>query len=290
MKMDLSDYSPAPREDPISYPGSRPSSSYLFYNDSIYPIEMIQNKRLNESLVLLPDDSKSLLDEQLRKWESSSVDNRYVIIGYGSNANPAQLSVKFKDNSKPLPVIKGTMKGYDVVFAPLVAPYGVIPATIEKAEGTEVEVWINFLDDEQLRIMDESEGRGRSYWLVEIDDEVILENGEHIAPVYSYIATNGTLVIDNNPVRFSTINATNSKYQQMTELEMLQFFLHNYFRSKKSNKFSDFYNLIISDKSYREQFNEFLKNEYAQNTKINFKTIELNNFPSKKLGDMKRSC
>jgi len=287
--MNISDYSPAPREDPISYPGSRPSSSYLFYRNSIYPIKMIKNKRLNESLVLLPDGSESFLDEQLGKWGSSSVDNRCVIMGYGSNANPAQLSVKFKHNSKPMPVIKGIMKGYDVVFAPFVAPYGILPATIEKAEGTEVEVWINFLDDEQLRIMDESEGRDKSYWLVEIDDEVILENGEHVAPVYCYIATNGTLVINNNPVRFSTIHAINPKYQKMTELEMLQFFWQNYSGSKKYDKFLDFYDHIISAESDRKQFIEFLKNGFAQNTKINFKTIASNDLPLKKLGDMKRT-
>jgi len=162
MELDLSDYSPSPREDPISYPGSRPSSSYLFFNNSIFPIEMNQNNRLTDSMVLLSDGSKSSLDILLRKWGSSSMNERYVIMGYGSNANPAQLSVKFKNYSKPMPVIKGIMKGYDIVFAPLVAAYGSIAATIEKSEGTDVEVWINFLDEEQIRIMDNSEGRGKS--------------------------------------------------------------------------------------------------------------------------------
>lgn len=287
MNMNLSDYAPAPRDDALSYPGSRPNSSYLFFKNDIYPIKMIQNKPLSQSTVLLPDGSEPLLDEQLLKWKSLPMDDRYVIIGYGSNANPAQLSVKFKDNSEPIPVIRGIMRGYDVVFSPLVASYGAIPATIEKSIGTEVEIWINFLDEEQIRIMDKSEGRGKNYQLVKIDDEAILDNGERMSPVYSYVASNGTLQINDKPIRFSTINAKNPKYQQMTELDMYEFFVKNYFKLQHSGDLIDFHKLVLSDNSYRQRFNEFLINKHAKNTKINFDVIQTNSFPQKKFRDVK---
>ena len=102
---DLKNFIPAPRDDPTSYPGKRPKNSFLFCSDFILPINMIKGRKLEESLVIKNGD-KCTIESELENLETTRFEDRYLVIGYGSNANPAQLKNKFQETSSIFPVFK----------------------------------------------------------------------------------------------------------------------------------------------------------------------------------------
>jgi hypothetical protein len=52
----------------------------------------------------------------------AGIEERYLVVAYGSNVNPVQLSLKFKKPEHAIPVFKGRLKGYDIVYAAMMAP------------------------------------------------------------------------------------------------------------------------------------------------------------------------
>lgn len=279
-EVDITKYSPAPRKDPLSYPGKRPDFSFLFHEDSILPIIPEKTQDLGKSSVLFSNGDKRELDSILQELHAETIEERYVVIGYGSNANPAQLSVKFKDLHRPIPVFKGTLTGYDVVYASFISPYGAIPATIDHSDETKVEVWINFLDEEQMRIMDKTEGRNKSYWLTKIEDEIKLENGLVISPLYVYISTMGILPINERSVRINDIKASNVKFNGMNQNEIISYFLSSFIKREKLEALKNSFHRIIEDDKLREKFNEFL-NDLSLQAKIQFSILDSDNLPVK---------
>lgn len=207
-------YGPAPMNEPLSYPGKHPRLSFLFRGTDKVVLCPQPGHRLEESLVGCRVGSPELRD-------ICDISERYMVVVYGSNPNPAQLESKFGGKSVTIPIIKGTLTGCDVVYAPFISPYGAIPATLCESEGTEVNVWAMLVDDAQLRIMDRSEGRGTDYQLVRMDRSILLRNGEYFGPVYTYVCAAGTLMLDGAPVRLGAIRATGAKYNGSAEPEVL---------------------------------------------------------------------
>lgn len=249
---------------------------------------MIKGQRTEDSIVLHEDGTKMTIKKQLEKLGARSIEDRYMVIGYGSNANPAQLQVKFQNTDSTFPIFKGQLKDYDVVYASFVAPYGTIPATIENSKGALVEVWANLLDENQIKLMDKTEGRGKSYWLAELEGELVLENGEHFSPIYSYVATTGTLFVEGEQVRLQEINAANTKFKGLTEIEVLKIILKEFAKYDKPMSFDDFCKNIQTDTSFLKQINHFLKNNHSVAHALKCKIIEEPQYPPVKFLNMKR--
>ena len=214
--MKIEDFGPAPRDDPLTYPGKRPDSSFLFCTD--YMAEIKAERCLEESKV-----GVFTLEEILGQKGATPLKDRFMVVGYGSNANPAQLQSKFKGTRSVFPVIRGELKNYDIVYMNRFAKYGAIPATLTKSENTTVEIWASFLDKAQLEIMDESEGRGKMYELVQLPLVVTLENGENFAPVYTYASMGWILGNDGEPVRLAGIKSAQEKFTAMTQTQVREF-------------------------------------------------------------------
>ena len=277
----IKNFSPAPIQEPMAYPGKRPQVSFVFEKESIIPIRIKDGKKIEESLILKNEDDKITLEKYLEQSETTSLKDRYMIIGYGSNVNPAQLQLKFENVQGIIPVLKGKLKDFDVVYAAFFSPYAAIPATIEQAKGTTVEVWANFLDKKQMEIMDKTEGREKSYWLVKIDTEIILENGERFSPVYSYLATSGVLSYKENLLRFTGINADDKKFKDMNEIEVLKILYDKLTVIRKFENFEEFIDKLRNDKTYQDRVNEFLKNNLSLGIKLEYVIIPPLQYPKK---------
>jgi hypothetical protein len=282
---DLKDYQPAPREVPTVYPGKRPKFSFLFYGHAVYPINVNEGKRLGDSTVAVNGKDVSL-NTALEELNAAKIEERYLIISYGSNVNPVQLSLKFQKPEHVIPMFKGRLRGYDIVYAAQMAPYGSVPATIEKSENTDIEIWISLLDNEQLKIMDETENRGKSYWLVQIDDELTLENREYLSTFYSYISTRGILAVEGRPARLTEINASGAKYKAMTETEVLEYIHSNLTGRKVSDDLQRFLKRIRNDSHYYRKVDEFLR-KHTMKSQVKYNIIPLAEFPLKQYGDLK---
>ena len=114
----------------------------------------------------MQDGSLFLVPEGIR---ADKLRGRIPVLGVGSNCAPLQLRRKFRkeaflqlglkfDKEDFVPVTAATVKGVDVVFAAHLSSYCAVPATAVASLGTRVMLNIAWLNKDQLKVMDKSEG------------------------------------------------------------------------------------------------------------------------------------
>ena len=162
---------PAPREFPLEYPGKRPSTGFILAEEKVYPIVYNNNKER----VILNEKESTSINSFLKSHNVVPLEERFAIIGYGSNIVPGQLISKFGKDTV-VPVFLGKIKGYDVVYN-LISNMGYAFADMYKNESIEGNIGITFLDQEQFRLMLESE---ENYKLAYSPSNVELESGKVI--------------------------------------------------------------------------------------------------------------
>jgi len=185
---DASDYGPAPRDEPMAYPGLRTEFSYLLHDKKVYELRVFG--KVWESQLSWGDKTR-VLQEVLAELGMPPLQEWYCILAYGSNACPAQL-IHPEKGFETAVVVKTRL--FDVL--PVYAGYvtkngkGYIPATLARAKGQEVETFVTLLRKDDLEKMDKSEGRPQVYQLVEVHEgKLFLENGKEIKPIYAYVTT-----------------------------------------------------------------------------------------------------
>lgn len=172
-------------DEPSVYPGPTPDYSYLLSGHEVVPL-VADPRRLGSWRV---DGNQLSLDELLSQSGASSVDRRTVVLAFGSNASPPQLARKFSGvPGSAIPVVKGCAFGLQLAFSAHINPVGYIPAAVRASGdlGSRLPVWVTFLDDDQLKIMDPTEpsyhrvtleyGRGRP--VVELESGELMEAAE----------------------------------------------------------------------------------------------------------------
>jgi hypothetical protein len=253
------------------YPYRRPKNSYLLIGDErclIYPLESDPN--IFEAPFEYRGKNKKL-DNILSERKVIESGERVPVIGYGSMPNPNILIKKFREFRKNsnievsyvLPVIKGSIKGYDTVYAAYFSKFESIPAHIVNSDETEIEAWLTLLDENQLVAMHESEGLPNgSYQLGLID--FIFENGYAIQS-YVYIGSKRSYIDigKNEPVAlaskrykginnklvaerdFIPINVKKRKFRvQRTQKEMMKIFRKNLRKKYPGKRFYERYGVL----------------------------------------------
>lgn len=174
---------------PETYPGPRPRFSFFFNSKGIYRSQL---RTVNKLLV---DRGLTPLGE------------RYAILAYGSNACPGQLLRKYKTTGlNHVPVLFGRLVGAEAVYAhrqTMEDHY--VPATLARKAGGRP-TWITMLTADQIKQMDESEGRPGSYELAELPDVEFFVGGSKFAPLYTYVnIRHGVMIRDGNPVTLRSV-------------------------------------------------------------------------------------
>lgn len=204
---------------PEEYPGKRPNYSYFLSKDFVHELHILPEKPLFAAIVDYKGE-RIQLRLLLEKISAKPLECRYAIIGYGSNACPSQMTEK---NIFNLPVIRASARNIDIVYTYEKTTYKAVPATIVKSPNTFVEVWVSFLDQNQLEKMDDSEGRkGGHYELVELRDCVVtLPNGLILCPAFAYVANKkGIALKENTPIALAPIPTTNRRFEAVSQTEM----------------------------------------------------------------------
>lgn len=165
---------PAPREDPLLYPGSRPSGSFVLAEESVFPLTFPAHPAPAADRVGPGDRTGLPVDEFLIARGGAPLAERFPVIGYGSNPVPGQLVSKF-GREAVVPVIAARLSGSDVVYNLISnAGYAFAELTLDEAEST-AQVGVTFLDAEQLRRMRETE---QNYRLAINPRDLELDSGE----------------------------------------------------------------------------------------------------------------
>ena len=133
-------------------------------------------------------------------WRPAEIDGaltagRHPVLACGSNRAPDQLARKYFDfDAVTIPVQRGWLRDFDVVYAAHITGYGSVSACPMPAPGVRVEVSVTWLSDDLMARMHETEGRGYSYdYAVLPGLDLALEGGGALNEVYAYIHRGGAL-------------------------------------------------------------------------------------------------
>ena len=216
----ISDWKAA-RKFPRTYPGDRPDTSYLLLDERVYPLLFERAEDLSSAFFIDENATKWYVDEVLKSLELPFILDRYAILAYGANRNPATIEIKLRNyhyqspgRGWAIPVLKGTLRGADVVAGDVYGQgymYADLLLDEETCRDTTVESWLLLLDDDQLRVMNDSEGLAEGIYLVAQFPGYTIEGPDYeIAPL-GY-AGNSPIFISpalHKPLSFTTIAAFN---------------------------------------------------------------------------------
>jgi len=204
-----------------------------------------------------PNYSFSFYKGEFIKGICDDLNNRIPVLSVGSNRSPYQLKRKFSLNQN-ICVTPATLYDSDVVFAASLSSYGSMPATQWPSVGTEVNLNVLWLNEEQLEIMHLSEALGVAYNFVKLKlDTVKIKDFKYAKQIYGYISIAGVFPFnENKPKRLSAINARNITLKGSSEKKALLSLMHNL--GIENNKLSEWVDKVINNKTYRISLHEKL--------------------------------
>ncbi len=152
----------------------------------------------------------------------AELDGRRPVLAVGSNMSPQQLARKFpKPEDGSMPVTRARLRHFDTVYSTHFSSYGAIPATLFPSPGTEVTLFINWLDPEQEARMHETEIAGGGYGFFRLDGlEIQADNAEPLDHVYVYLSCRGAFNIDGAPVPMAAAAADNRRWGALHQDEI----------------------------------------------------------------------
>ncbi|MFD9390311.1 hypothetical protein ACFWBB_06125 [Streptomyces sp. NPDC060000] len=223
------DWIPA-RRFPESYPGDCPLSHYLYFDGAVLPV--IESGS-DAGYEVVCDGSTVPIDRFLADVGLPSLSERFPVLAYGANRNPATLEMKLLNYgyrahvSQSIPVLSAKLADADVVACGLHGQgymYGELLMGSPFSEGVEIDVRVLFVDEDSLRVLNESEGVTEGMYSVARIPGVRVSGaiGE-ISPM-GYVA--GARVWSSprydSPIGYSTINATGRRIPAMAPREMME--------------------------------------------------------------------
>ncbi|HEY5332761.1 MAG TPA: hypothetical protein VIJ21_04375 [Solirubrobacterales bacterium] len=154
--------------------------------------------------------------------EEIDVGGRRALLAYGANASPEALTRKLAAlRPEPIPVLRVSLRGWDVVYSAHVTRYGAVPAAVVASPGTAASVHLVFPNDDQLAALAATEGQNyRLEQLVDFTAELEI-GGEGPREVDAFISVHGPLLLDGSPVALTAIPARDRAFPELTTPEMI---------------------------------------------------------------------
>src|SRR5919199_2821328 len=149
---------------------------------------------------------------ELRELDPAMVAGRSPVLAYGSNASPESLAWKFPDERDAvLPLVRGTLRGFDVVYSSHITVYGSVPATLQHSDGTAVETFVAFLTDDQLALVDGWEINS-TYETLDVDLVLDLALADPPRAVGAFISRHGCLTAGGAEIAVAGVPATGRRF------------------------------------------------------------------------------
>ena len=133
----------------------------------------------------------------LRNGDIPPANERHAVLAYGSNSSTRALLRKFAGDLH-LPVLRGTLRDFEVVYSSHLSAYGSIPVTLHPAPGARIETFVVLVDDRQFVRLAETEF---NYAIRRLDGTRF--EGPELAvdgPI-AFVSRHGALGIDGRPMR-----------------------------------------------------------------------------------------
>jgi hypothetical protein len=190
---------------------ARPDTEELVRRALAYPYDPPQG-----SFVQIGDRTLPVPPEEI------DVQGRRALLAYGANASPEALTRKLAAlPPDPIPVLRVSLSGWDVVYSAHVTRYGAVPAAVVASPGTVASVHLVFPNDEQLAALAATEGQNyRLERLPGFTAELEI-GGEGPREIDAFISVHGPLLLDGSPVALTAIPARDRAFQELAMPEML---------------------------------------------------------------------
>ncbi|MEY7979066.1 hypothetical protein AB8O53_22455 [Streptomyces pilosus] len=161
----------APREHPLLYPGAWPRESGTLDGERLVPLERLV------------------------------FEDRVPVLAVGSNACPGQLRHKMAESGvvTPLPMVRARVTGVGIGVSAHVSRMGYVSNSPVAAAGRARELFVLWLDAQQLAVIDASEGvprpdgNFRRVWLPAPDVRIELADGSALSGAHVYVNRHGVL-------------------------------------------------------------------------------------------------
>ena len=177
----------------MTYPGRVPSTAYVLHGGDVHQSTRSEFASTARGLGI-------------------SLEGRIAVLASGSNAAPARLADKC-GRLASIPVALVEAVDTAVVYSAHISRYGSIPANRVRHGGSSTMVHVPMLNDDQLAIVDASEG---SYRRVPLDGPF----AAFLGPVFAYESWRGLLYQDGYPVRVEEVPAR-CELRSCTQIEAL---------------------------------------------------------------------
>jgi hypothetical protein len=228
--MAAADY-PAPRLDPLCYPGRRPEYSFMTYSGSVLAARVVEMADGPVFGVAMADGVRNL-DAVLAEHSVTPMAERYPVAGFGSNGCPGQLVEKFAEANDRfsditeandrliVPTMSGTMYDVAAAYSSRLGIHGYVFAELIEARGAEADVCVNFLSEGQLKRMIRSES---AYELCNVGEVSIHGLSKQIS-AYGFAGKNEVMLDPSGrPILLADIHQRGVDMPGMTEVEVLEY-------------------------------------------------------------------
>jgi hypothetical protein len=144
-----------------------------------------------------PEESYVIEGRESRPCRAEDVgDDRHAVLAYGSNSSTRALLRKFAGDLH-LPVLRGELDGFDVVYSSHLSAYGSVPVTLHPAPGTRIATFITLVTDDQLVRLAETEF---NYAVHRLDGATFSGAEVEVESPIAFVSRHGALGIDGEPV------------------------------------------------------------------------------------------
>ena len=157
----------------------------------------------------------------LQELDGSLTGGRTPVLAYGSNASPESLGWKFpEERDAVVPLVRATMREFDVVYSAHIAVYGSVPATLQGSPGTAAETFVAYLTEDQLELVAAWEINA-TYETIAID--LTPDVGPAPALVGAFVSRHGCLTREGAEIALAAVPARDRRFSAMTEVDVLEY-------------------------------------------------------------------
>jgi hypothetical protein len=178
----------------LAYPFAIPKNAFLLTAEGVEPLEM---------------DSGQLAEGP-----------RVPVLAVGSNQSPDRLAHKYDGRleDETVPVSKGWLRDFDVVYSAHFSSYGSIPATLAECPGVQVSLSVTWLSPRQLQWMHETEAVGLNYGFGALQGlTMTMDDGFILSQAYTYATRRGLFMQEGHIVSVAEIDAKGRGNTAMTQ-------------------------------------------------------------------------
>ena len=144
-----------------------------------------------------------------------------LLLAYGSNASVGGLSRKLAADlhAAVVPVARGRLADFDVVYSAHLTSYGAVPATLQHAPGARTTVHVLVATPAHCRVLRATEPNYESVELGDVD--LRLERGPALSRIAAVVSRHGALRLDGTEVGLAEVETRHRPFPSMTQVEVL---------------------------------------------------------------------